>query len=149
MSDQYGNNVDGEVWVPAHTGGGEVSETRTRRRIRKAVVSRGYAIKELEWEPVYNAGEMCGLAGGWYLQVDRPYVERTFPGDELGGLSAEELLADIDHDLRPAEPCECDRDHHAVMRAGRINDPQKTTHDADCKWHIPYKLRWWKDKPDE
>lgn len=120
-----------------------MGETRARRRIRKAVESRNYSIKELAWEPIYNAGEMCGLAGGWELVVDRPFLERTWPGNDLGGLNVEELLADIDHWLEPAGPCPCDRDHHAVLRAHRINDPQKTTHAPDCKWHIPYRLRWW------
>ncbi|KQR02497.1 hypothetical protein ASF72_10715 [Arthrobacter sp. Leaf141] len=119
-------------------------ETRARRRIRKAVESRGYAVKELTWQPIYDAGEMSGLAGGWDLTVDRPYLANTFPGDDLGGLSVEELLASVDYWLPPDEPCTCDREHHAVMRAGRINDPQKTTHDPACKWHIPYRLRWWK-----
>ena len=120
-----------------------MSETRARQRIRKAVESRGFEVQELNWEPIYNSGEMCGLAGGWDLVLDRPYLSKTFPGDELGGLSVEEVLADIDYWLRPAEPCECDREHNAMFAAGLINDPHKTTHDPSCKWHISYKLRWW------
>lgn len=121
-----------------------MSETRARQRIRKAVESRGYAVEELYWEPIYYAGEGFGMAGGWYLQIDRPYAERTYPGDELGGLSVEELLADIDWSLEPPEPCACDRRHNAITAAGVKGDPQKTTHDPSCKWHISYRLRWWK-----
>lgn len=102
--------------------------SRARQRITAAVESRGYKVKEIAWEPIYNAGEMCGLAGGWDLVVDRPYIKNTFPGDELGGLSVEEVLADIDYWLAPSEPCDCDREHNAMFAAGLINDPQKPTH---------------------
>lgn len=44
-----------------------MSETRTRRRIRKAVESRGYSVVDIAWEPIYNAGEMMGYADGWYV----------------------------------------------------------------------------------
>ena len=117
--------------------------TRARQRITKAVESRGFKVKELEWEPIYNAGEMSGLAGGWDLVLDRPFLERTFPGDDMGALSVEELLANIDYWLRPVDPCGCDRDHSAMTAAGLINDPQEPTHGPDCKFHIKYRLRWW------
>lgn len=122
-----------------------MSETRARRRIRQAVESRGYAVRELTWEPIYNAGEMMGLAGGWMLILDRPFLERTYPGDDLGALSVDELLAGIDYWLRPTEPCECDRTHSATMAAMLKGDPQKPTHAADCTHHIRYRLRWWGD----
>lgn len=118
--------------------------SRSTQRITKAVQSRGYQVKELSWEPIYYAGEMAGFAGGWTLVLDRPYVERTFPGDDLFGLSVEELLASIDHALTPEQPCKCDRSHHAVWAAGIIGDPQKTTHSPECEWHIKYRLRWWR-----
>uniref|UniRef100_UPI001A7E0D39 hypothetical protein n=1 Tax=Mycobacteroides abscessus TaxID=36809 RepID=UPI001A7E0D39 len=60
-----------------------MSETRARRRIREAVESRGYAIESIDYEPIYNAGEMAGLAGGWWVELDRPFLERCFPGNDL------------------------------------------------------------------
>jgi len=118
--------------------------SKQRDRIRKAVESRGYQIESLTWEPIYNAGEMSGLAGGWELIVDRPYLPNTIPGDDIYGLSVDELLACIDYDLKPPEPCACDRKHHPLIAASVKGDPQKPTHGPECRWHIPYRLRWWR-----
>lgn len=123
--------------------------TRARDRIRKAVESRGYAVESLDWEPIYNAGEMMGYGGGWVLVVDRPYVANTFPGDELGGQSTDELLADIDWSLKPSEPCDCD-----PVRPGRhpalgiVGDPDDGLHRPGCRWHLAYHLRWWRTSSD-
>jgi hypothetical protein len=122
-----------------------VNETRARRRIRQAVESRGYQIKELTWESWYNAGEKNGIGGGWTVVVDRPYLPNSIPGDDLFGLSVEEVLADIDYWLQPSDPCDCDRRHSAMTAARLINDPQKPTHNPGCQWHIRYKLPWWKE----
>lgn len=46
-------------------------ESRARRRIRQAVESRGYALVSLDYEPWYNAGEMCGIGGEWSCRLDR------------------------------------------------------------------------------
>ena len=124
-------------------------ETRARRRIRQAVESRGYAVATLDWESIYNAGEMMGLAGGWGLTLDRDYLPNTSPGNDLGALSVEELLAQIDYWLKPDGPCECDRSHSADRAAALINDPQKPTHGPECRWYIPYRLRWWIAAPKE
>lgn len=119
-----------------------MAETRAQRRIRQAVESRGYSIKSMNYEPWYNAGEMMGIGGGWEIVLDK----RFGPSDDydtLYGLSVEELLADIDYSLRPNEPCDCDRDHHAALAANRKGDPQTTTHDPACAHHIKYRLAWW------
>ena len=120
-----------------------MSESRQRQRIRKAVESRGYGVESLDWEPIYNAGEMSGLAAGWMLILDRDFLPNTVPGNDMGALSVDELLAQIDYWLKPSETCECDLTHSADMAAGLINDPQRHTHGPDCRWHIPYRLRWW------
>ncbi|WP_159794492.1 hypothetical protein [Puerhibacterium puerhi] len=122
-------------------------ESRPRRRIREAVESRGYRVKSLEWEPIYYAGEMSGYAGGWTLALDRPYVPNTYPGDELGGLSVEVTLADIDWSLRPSEPCGCyPEDRPGRHPLHRIKgDPERPLHEPGCRWHIAYRPRWWKD----
>lgn len=120
-----------------------MSETRARRRIRQAVESRGYSVEFIDYEPWYNAGEMMGIGGGWTVEVDRPYLQNCWPGNELHGLSVEEILADIDYWLKPAEPCGCDLKHHASLAANVKGDPQRTTHDPDCRHHIKYRLPWW------
>lgn len=122
-----------------------MAETRARKRIREAVESRGYRIESIEWEPIYMGGEKEGACGGWTVILDRRFLENTFPGDDLYGLSVEEVLAGIDYWLQPERPCPCDRRHSAMTAARLINDPDKPTHDASCAWHIPYRLRWWKD----
>lgn len=109
-----------------------------------AVESRGHAVKSLNWESIYDTG-MDGPGGGWALRLERDYIANTFPGNDLYGLSVEELLAQIDYWLRPDGPCGCDRSHSADMAARQINDPQKPTHGPECRWHIPYHLRWWKE----
>jgi hypothetical protein len=59
--------------------------SRQRDRIRAAVELRGFHVKELEWESLAgDVGDM-GWPGGWTLTVDRPYLERTFPGDDIYG----------------------------------------------------------------
>ncbi len=120
-----------------------MGETRARRRIRQAVESRGYQVKELFWEPWSSAGEKSGIGGGWTVVVDRPYLEHSYPGDDLFGLSVEEVLADIDYWLKPPELCFCDLEHSATMAARIINDPERPTHGAECRWHIRYQLPWW------
>jgi len=121
-----------------------VAEAKTRRRIRKAVEARGFGIESIEWEPVYDGGEMSGWSGGWTVITDRPYRQSYF---ELYGLSVEEVLADIDWSLQPAEPCGCypeDRpDRHPLNTIK--GDPSRPLHEPDCRWFIAYRLRWWKD----
>lgn len=120
-----------------------MAETRARRRIRQAVESRGYSVQKLTWASWYDGGEMLGICGGWDLFLDRGYLPNTFPDNQLGALTVEELLAQIDYWLKPDEMCDCDRSHSADMAAGRINDPQKPTHGTECRWHIRYRLHWW------
>ena len=120
-----------------------MSETRARRRIRNAVESRGYAVESLEWEPWYDGGEMNGLGGGWTLILDRNYVPNTTPGNDLYGYSVEEVLAYIDYWLRPIESCACNLQHDPMTACRLIEDPEKPTHDTECRWHIRYRLPWW------
>jgi hypothetical protein len=115
-----------------------MDETRTRKRIRRAVESRGFRIQSIEWERV---------CGGWTVIVDRPYVQSPRPGNDLGGLSAEEVLADIDFSLRPIETCGCypddrPRRHPLLPIKG---DAERPLHEPGCRWYIAYRLRWWKD----
>lgn len=124
-----------------------ITETRARRRIRQAVEARGYQVESLEWEPWCNSGEMGGLAGGWSVELDRDYLAFTTPGNDLVALSVEEMLAEVDYWLRPAEPCACDREHSATQAARLIGDPQKPTHGPECEHHIRYRLPWW-PKPE-
>lgn len=121
-----------------------MSETRRQRRIRDAVELRGYQAKEITWEPWGPAAEKSGITGGWTVIVDRPYLERSYPGDDLFGLSVDEVLADIDYWLKPPEPCHCDLDHSALRASSLINDPEKPTHSGNCPWYIRYRLPWWK-----
>lgn len=74
-----------------------MSETRARKRIRKAVESRGYGVMSLTWEPWYDGGEMSGTCGGWKLILDRDYIMDVFPGNDLYALKVEEMLAQIDY----------------------------------------------------
>lgn len=118
-------------------------ETHTRRRIRKAVESRGYKVAVLYYESVRNGGEMDGWTGGWTLVLNRSYLPNTFPGDEIYGFGVNEVLAYIDYWLVPEGECPCDRSHDPLRAVRLINDPQKPTHDPSCEFHIPYQLRWW------
>lgn len=126
-----------------------MAESRARARIRKAVESRGFAVEDLEYEAPYYAGEMSGLAGGWALTLDRPYLERTFPGDDLYGFNVDELLATVDYWLPPSEPCDCDRAHDPIAAARVKGDPKKPTHHVSCRFHLKYRLRWWTDQDVE
>jgi len=114
-----------------------MTETRARRRIREAVESRGYAVERLEWEPGYDSG-------GWTLILDRDYVPNSSPGNDLYGYNVEEVLASIDYWLRPTEPCTCDLKHDPLTACRLLEDPEKPTHDTECRWHIRYRLPWWK-----
>lgn len=123
-----------------------ITESRTRRRIRKAVESRGYAIESIDYEAPYDAGEMCGYGGGWSIELDRPYVENTWPGNDLWGYSVDELLAHIDYWLAPVEPCDCDRSHDPMTACRIKGDPKKPTHGPECPHHLNYTLRWWRNE---
>jgi hypothetical protein len=121
-----------------------VTETRTRQRILLAIESRGYTIESISYEAPYYAGEKMGMGGGWWITVDRPYLENCFPGDELGGLSVDEVLADIDYWLKPQTPCDCDLSvRHPIIAGAVKGDPQRPVHDPECPHRLDYHLRWW------
>ena len=120
------------------------TETRTRRRIREAVESRGHSLASLDWEPAYHAGEMMGMGGGWTGCTVRDFLPITTPGNEFGGLNVDECLADIDRWIEPPGPCSCERPpFFSPVNPLRGYPLGVGMHDAGCRWHIAYRLRWW------
>jgi hypothetical protein len=101
-----------------------MAESRTRRRIRKAV-------------------EMSGFCGGWTVTTDAPLKEHTNYGDEFCGLSVEEVLADIDCDLWRTPPCGCYPEDDEPFRHPLNSRIQHPLHEPDCRWFIAYRLPWW------
>ena len=123
-----------------------MTETRARRRIREAVESRGFAVEAIEWEPIYNAGEMSGYAGGWSVFLDRPCFENTTPGNDIYALSVDEMVGLIDWSLVPPEPCECYPDGKRPRRLPthpKKGDPYEQLHAQGCRYRLKYRLRWW------
>lgn len=116
-----------------------MTETRSRRRIRLAVESRGYNVEELEWEPIYTGAEKEGMGGGWSAITDRPYHDLGY--QELNALSTEELLAEIDYWLKPPELCDCGSTHYPGHPLK--GDPPGPAHQVDCRWRLNYHLSWW------
>lgn len=126
-------------------------ETRARRRIRRAVESRGFKVLSIDWEPWYNGGEMSGICGGWTVLTDRPWEPNTNYGDEAMGLSVAEVLAWIDYFFKPSEPCGCypgDRPDRMPMNLLK-GEPEGVLHKPECHWHIDYRLPWWKPATDQ
>ena len=120
-----------------------MSETRARKRIRQAIESRGHIVESIEWEPIYHGGEKSGLCGGWTVTTVHSFLPNTWPGNDILGLSVEEVLADIDWSIRPTEPCDCERPRHYHPLVPIKGDPQMALHDKGCRWFIAYRLRWW------
>ena len=52
--------------------------SRNAKKITKALAAKGYQPREMRWEPVGHACEMCGPEGGWYIDVE------TIAVDEYG-----------------------------------------------------------------
>lgn len=61
-----------------------MSETRARRKIRRAAEARGLVVDFIEWQPISAGPEMSGAAGGWYVQFD--------PDGHALGLNLDEVL---------------------------------------------------------
>ncbi len=122
------------------------TESRRRRRIREAVESRGHKVIEMNYEAWYDGGEMSGICGGWTVLTNAPLKPNTNYGDEVGGLSVEEVLADIDWWYPPAEPCDCYPDDRKGRHpAHNLRDePERPLHEPTCRWFIRYRLPWWK-----
>ena len=120
-----------------------MTETRARRRIRKAVESRGYHLVSLEWEPWYDGGEMVGLCGGWYGEMDRSPHPNIHPGNDIMGLSVDETVAWVDAFVTPPEPCDCPTpDYPTPMQS---QEPL-WYHAVDCPWRLEYWLCWWAEQ---
>lgn len=122
-----------------------MSESRARQRIRKAVESRGFKVLSMDWEPWGQAMEMSGVQGGWMVITDHPLIPHTNYGDEVCGLSVEEVLADIDYQFAPTEPCGCYPENrqntHPLIRLK--GDPERPLHEPTCQWFIDYWMHWW------
>lgn len=114
-------------------------ETSARKRIRRAVESRGYNLVSLRWEHWYNAGEKSGIGGGWYGILDRSYQPNSYPSDEIMGLSVEEVIAWIDEFIPVPIPCECVSPPVALL----YSTTPTNRHDPDCMWYLKYYLKWW------
>ena len=114
-------------------------ETRARRRIRRAVEARGYQLVRLDYEPWHDAGEKAGIGGGWYGELDRPFLPNTWPGNDICGLSVEEVLWSIDHFVRPPEECGCPQPEYV----GIYPPSPMWEHTATCRYRIAYWLKWW------
>jgi hypothetical protein len=112
------------------------TETRGVRRIRKAVESRGYGLASVEWEKLNGYGE-----GGWFITLDRDYLPNSHPGNDLCAETLDDLIAYIDHQLKPAEPCACGRTHHPLIVLK--GDPPIPLHDESCPNFLRYRLAWW------
>lgn len=127
------------------------TETRTRRRIRKAVESRGYSVVSIEWEPWGSAVEKGGIPGGWTVLTDAPFWPNANYGNDAMGLSIEEVLADIDWTFHRYTDCAC----HPEDREGRHpahtikGDPERPLHEPDCRWFIHYRLPWWRGAEED
>jgi hypothetical protein len=46
--------------------------TRNERRIQKAAEAVGLKVREVHWEPIGIAMEMCGPSGGWVVFTEHP-----------------------------------------------------------------------------
>lgn len=108
-------------------------ETRARRRIRRAVESRGRTLRTLEWEQPYMGGEMEGVCGGWWGTTD----DERYP--EVMGLNVDDVIACVDSWLVPTEGCLC----RSPERPPMLSAEPGWCHEPTCKWHLPYHLRWW------
>ena len=52
--------------------------SRNADKITKALAQKGYQPREMHWDPVGHACEMCGPEGGWYIDIE------TISADEYG-----------------------------------------------------------------
>lgn len=43
--------------------------SRNADKITKALATKGYAPREMRWDPVGHAPIMCGPEGGWYIEI--------------------------------------------------------------------------------
>jgi hypothetical protein len=113
-----------------------MAETRSQRRIRLAIESRGFTLKSLDYERADG--------GLWVATTVEKIWPNSYPGNEVCGASVEECLADIDRSLPTQEPCGCSRPRHFSPLGGVKGMPSKVgCHDHGCRWHIHYRLRWW------
>lgn len=120
-----------------------MTETRSRRRIREAVESRGRKLVSLDYEHWYDGGEMSGTCGGWYGALDGPDALSPHRPNDVMGLSVDETIAWVDEFLDPPEPCECRRSDQGPL----LSTKPTWNHRPECRWHLRYWLRWWGPRP--
>lgn len=118
-----------------------MAETAVRRRIRRAVESRGFGVWKLTYERPYYGGEMEGVCGGWFLWLDRDRFPYNGEND-LCAVTVDELIAYIDYALKPVEGCECPPTSHHPLNPLK-GDPQRPLHSPECRWFLDYRLYWW------
>ena len=75
--------------------------SKNTEKITKALEAKGYAVEEIDWEPIGSAPIMEGPSGGWYVSFDLPdgdieYEECPNPNDFLIlGYNIQEVLEEI------------------------------------------------------
>ena len=73
--------------------------SRNGKKIINAISKKGYQPRQMIWEPVGHACEMCGPEGGWYIDVEtasvNEYGDRDYI-DTILAYSTAEALEEIE-----------------------------------------------------
>ena len=75
--------------------------SKNTEKITKALESKGYAVEEIDWEPIGGAPIMEGPSGGWYVSFALPdddveYEECPNSNDyPILGYNTQEVLDEI------------------------------------------------------
>jgi len=69
-------------------------ETRSRRRIREAVESKGGTVLAIRWEPIRHEPNL-GPVGGWTVEAEHPYQPNPSVPMEALGYNLAEVLEEI------------------------------------------------------
>lgn len=67
--------------------------SRNTDKIIKAVKEKGWEVLELTWEPISKGCEMCGMDGGWYLDVEHDGEKYDY--ENILGYNIEEVMGAI------------------------------------------------------
>lgn len=73
--------------------------SRNANKIKKALADKGYQAREMHWDPVGHACEMCGPEGGWYIDVETVAVDEDGDHDYVDTIlaySTAEALEEIE-----------------------------------------------------